>query len=165
MAKSKKKIEEQRTSKKVIARNRRARYDYHIEDTYEAGLALTGTEVKSLREGRASLTDGFGLIFQNEAWLEGVYIPEYLQGTWTNHAARRRRKMLLHRDEILRISQKLKESGRTLIPLELYFDGSRAKVEMAVARGKKDWDKRQALREKQDAREAQRAMSLRRNMD
>lgn len=149
---------------KTIAKNRKARYDYHIEETYEAGLVLTGTEVKSLREGRASLTDGFGLIFQGEAWLEGVYIPEYLQGTWTNHAARRRRKMLLHKDEILKISHKLKESGRTLVPLELYFDGSRVKAEIAVARGKKDWDKRQALREKQDAREAQRAMSLRRNM-
>lgn len=148
--------------RKTIAKNRRARYEYHIEDTYEAGLVLTGTEVKSLREGRASLTDGFGLIFQGEAWLENVHIPEYLQGTWTNHSARRKRKMLLHKDEILKISHKLKESGRTLVPLELYFDGSRAKVEIAVARGKKDWDKRETLRRKQDEREAQRAMSLRR---
>lgn len=159
------KAEKDQPAKKVIARNRRARYDYLIEDTYEAGLVLTGTEVKSLREGRASLTDGFGLIFQNEAWLEGVYVPEYAQGTWTNHSARRRRKMLLHRDEIVKISHKLKESGRTLIPLELYFDGSRVKVEIAVARGKKDWDKRQALREKQDNRDAQRAMSLRRHLE
>ena len=148
--------------RKTIAKNRRARYEYHIEDIYEAGLVLTGTEVKSLREGRASLTDGFGLIFQGEAWLENVHIPEYLQGTWTNHSARRRRKMLLHKDEILKISHKLKESGRTLVPMELYFDGSRAKVEIAVARGKKDWDKRETLRRKQDEREAQRAMSLRR---
>ena len=148
--------------RKTIAKNRRARYEYHIEDTYEAGLVLTGTEVKSLREGRASLTDGFGLIFQGEAWLENVHIPEYLQGTWTNHSARRKRKMLLHKDEILKISHKLKESGRTLVPLELYFDGSRAKVEIAVARGKKDWGKRETLRRKQDEREAQRAMSLRR---
>lgn len=152
------------TGKKTIAKNRKARHDYHIEDTYEAGLVLTGTEVKSLREGRASLTDGFALIFQGEAWLENVYIPEYLQGTWTNHSARRKRKLLLHKAEILKISHKLKESGRTLVPLELYFDGSRVKVEIAVARGKKDWDKRQTLREKQDQREAQRAMSLRRNM-
>ena len=148
--------------RKTIAKNRRARHEYHIEDTYEAGLVLTGTEVKSLREGRASLTDGFGLIFQGEAWLENVHIPEYLQGTWTNHSARRKRKMLLHKDEIHKISLKLKESGRTLVPLELYFDGSRAKVEIAVARGKKDWDKRETLRRKQDEREAQRAMSLRR---
>ncbi len=148
--------------RKTIAKNRRARHEYHIEDTYEAGLVLTGTEVKSLREGRASLNDGFGLIFQGEAWLENVHIPEYLQGTWTNHSARRKRKMLLHKDEILKISHKLKESGRTLVPLELYFDGSRAKVEIAVARGKKDWDKRETLRRKQDEREAQRAMSLRR---
>ena len=144
------------TGKKVIARNRKARHDYHIEDTWEAGLVLTGTEVKSLREGRASLTDGFALIFQNEAWLENVYIPEYLQGTWTNHSARRRRKLLLHREEILRISQKVKESGRTLVPLELYFDGSRVKVEIALAKGKREWDKRQALREAQDKREAER---------
>lgn len=154
----------EKTGKKTIAKNRKARHDYHIEDTYEAGLVLTGTEVKSLREGRASLTDGFALLFQGEAWLENVYIPEYLQGSWTNHAARRKRKLLLHKSEILKISHKLKETGRTLVPLELYFDGSRVKVEIAVARGKKDWDKRQALREKQDQREAQRAMSLRRNM-
>ncbi|WP_433913745.1 SsrA-binding protein SmpB [Brevibacterium litoralis] len=150
---------EAKGDKKSIVRNKKARFDYHIEDTYEAGLVLTGTEVKSLREGRASLVDGFGLIFQGEAWLENAYIPEYLQGTWTNHAARRRRKMLLHREEIRRIDQKIKEPGRTLVPLELYFDGSRVKVEIAVARGKQDWDKRQTLREKQDNREAQRAMS------
>lgn len=144
--------------KKVIATNRKARYDYHILDTWEAGLVLTGTEVKSLREGRASLRDGFGLIFQNEAWLEGVFIPEYTQGTWTNHTARRRRKLLLHRDEILKISQKVKESGRTLVPLELYFDGSRVKVAIALAKGKREWDKRQTLREAQDKREAERAI-------
>ncbi|MCQ9367320.1 SsrA-binding protein SmpB [Brevibacterium sp. 91QC2O2] len=151
--------------KKVVARNRRARYDYHIEETFEAGLVLTGTEVKSLREGRASLTDAFGLIFQDEAWLEQAYIPEYLQGSWTNHSARRRRKMLLHRDEILKIEQKLGESGRTLVPLEIYFLGSRVKVEIAIAKGKKDWDKRQAIKERQDNLEARRAMSdaLRKN--
>lgn len=152
------------TGRKSIARNRKALHEYHIEDTYEAGLVLTGTEVKSLREGRANLTDGFALIFQGEAWLEHVFIPEYAQGTWTNHSARRRRKLLLHKQEILKISQKIKESGKTLVPLELYFDGSRVKVEIAIAKGKKDWDKRQALREKQDKREAERAMkaSLRR---
>ncbi|MDN6605388.1 SsrA-binding protein SmpB [Brevibacterium sp.] len=146
------------TGKKVIARNRKAHHDYHILDTWEAGLVLAGTEVKSLREGRASLRDGFALIFQGEAWLEGVYIPEYTQGTWTNHTARRRRKLLLHRDEILKISQKVKESGRTLVPLELYFDGSRVKVAIALAKGKREWDKRQTLREAQDKREAERAI-------
>lgn len=144
--------------RKSIARNRKALHEYHIEETFEAGLVLTGTEVKSLREGRANLTDGFGLIFQGEAWLEHAYIPEYTQGTWTNHSARRRRKMLLHKAEILRISQKVREAGHTLIPLELYFDGSRVKVEIAIARGKREWDKRQTLREKQDKREAERAM-------
>ena len=149
--------------KKVVARNRRASFDYHLEEEFEAGLVLTGTEVKSLREGRASITDGYAHIDRGEAWIENIYIPEYLQGTWTNHAARRKRKMLLHKAEIIKISQKLKESGRTLVPLELYFSGSRVKISFALAKGKKDWDKRQALREKQDKREAERAMSLRQN--
>ena len=166
MAKTKKKKVAQKNSDghRSIARNRRARYDYHIEDTYEAGLVLTGTEVKSLRMGKASLTDSFGIIFQGEAWLENANIPEYVQGTWTNHAAKRRRKLLLHRYEILKISHKLKETGRTLIPLELYFSGSLVKVEIAVARGKKEYDKRQAIKERQDKREAQRAMSLRQHL-
>src|SRR5699024_8285519 len=133
--------------KKVIARNGKARQDYHIEDTWEAGLVLPATEVKSLREGRGSLSDGVALILRNEAWLENVYIPEYAQGTRTNHSARRRRELLLHREEILKLSQKVKESGRTLVPLELYFDGSLVKAEIALAKGKREWDKRQALRE------------------
>lgn len=145
----------------VVATNRRARHDYLIEDTFEAGMVLTGTEVKSLRMGRASLVDGYALVFQGEVWLEGVHIPEYLQGTWNNHASRRRRKLLLHAHEIDKIAGKLRESGRTLVPLQLYFLDGRAKVEIALAKGKREYDKRQALREKQDAREAQRAMSLR----
>lgn len=146
------------SGRKVVATNRKARHNYHILDTYEAGLVLMGTEVKSLREGRASLIDGFASLTNEEMWLEHVYIPEYLNGSWTNHSARRRRKLLLHREEIEKIAQKTRESGFTIVPLQLYFLDGRAKVEIAVAKGKRDYDKRQALREQQDNREAQRAM-------
>ncbi len=144
---------------KVVASNRKARHDYHLEDVFEAGLVLTGTEVKSLRAGRASLVDGYGSIEGGEAWLENVHIPEYTQGTWNNHNTRRRRKMLLNRDEIDKLAGKIKESGYTLVPLSIYFKDGRAKVEIALGRGKKDYDKRHALKEAQDKREAARAVS------
>ncbi|MCE1178501.1 MAG: SsrA-binding protein SmpB [Micrococcales bacterium] len=147
--------------RKVVASNRKARHDYLIEDTYEAGIALMGTEVKSLRMGRASLIDGFAQFKDGELWLEGVHIPEYVQGTWTNHTPRRRRKLLLHRHELGRLEHKTREAGHTIVPLALYFKDGRAKVEIAVAKGKKAHDKRHALREKQDEREAQRALSTR----
>jgi len=147
--------------KQVVATNRKARHDYTIEDTYEAGLVLSGTEVKSLRMGRASLVDGYGYIDGGEAWLDAVHIPEYTQGTWTNHPPRRKRKMLLHKAQIIKISQKTKEGGYTLVPLSIYFSDGRAKVELAVAKGKREYDKRHTLREKQDKREAERAMRLR----
>ena len=124
---------------------------------------LTGTEVKSLRAGRASLTDGFAQIQDGEIWLHGVHIPEYTQGTWTNHEPRRPRKVLMHRKEIDRFASKVAERGLTIVPLELYFKDGRVKVEIGVARGKKNYDKRQTLRERQDRREADRAMSLRAN--
>jgi SsrA-binding protein len=146
---------------KAVATNRRARHDYHIEDVYEAGLVLTGTEVKTLREGRASLTDGFASIERGEAYLENVHIPEFFQGSWTNHLTRRKRKLLLHRDEIEKLARKVKESGFTLVPLSLYFKDGRAKVEIALAKGKKEYDKRHSLKEAQDKREAQRAVSTR----
>jgi SsrA-binding protein len=141
----------------VIARNRRARHDYHIEDVVEAGLVLTGTEVKSLRAGRASLTDGFAQISDGEMWLYGVHIPEYAQGTWTNHEPRRPRKLLLHRREIDKLASEIAERGFTLVPLSLYFTGGRAKVELALARGKRTYDKRQDLAQRDAAREVQRA--------
>ncbi|MCQ4042510.1 SsrA-binding protein SmpB [Streptantibioticus rubrisoli] len=147
------------TGRKLIAQNKKARHDYHILDTYEAGLVLTGTEVKSLRQGRASLVDGFAQLDGGEAWLHNVHIPEYSQGTWTNHSARRKRKLLLHRAEIDKLIGKTQETGHTLVPLQLYFKDGRAKVEIALAKGKKDYDKRQTLREKQDRREAERAIS------
>lgn len=146
------------SGRKVVATNRKARHDYLISDTYEAGLALMGTEVKSLREGKANLTDGFATFYGDELWLEAVYIPEYLNGSWTNHSARRRRKLLLHRAELIKISHKTREAGFTIVPLQLYFLDGKAKVEIALAKGKREYDKRQALREAQDSREAQRAM-------
>ncbi|MER6001282.1 SsrA-binding protein SmpB [Nonomuraea sp. NPDC051941] len=146
------------TGRKVIAQNKRARHDYLLEDTFEAGLVLQGTEVKSLREGRASLVDGYASIDGDEAWLLNVHIPEYSQGTWTNHAARRKRKLLLHRKEIDKLAAKTKEGGLTIVPLTLYFKDGRAKVEIALARGKKDWDKRQSLAEQQAKREMARAL-------
>ena len=151
------------TGRKLVASNRKARHDYHIEDTFEAGLALQGTEVKALRAGRCSLVDGYAQFSGDELWLEGVHIPEYTQGTWTNHAPRRRRKLLLHRDELTKIAAKTRESGRTVVPLAVYFKDGRAKVEIALATGKKLYDKRQALRERQDKREADRAMHSRSN--
>ncbi len=147
--------------RKVVAQNRKARYDYHVEDTYEAGLVLTGTEVKSLRAGRASLVDGFAEVDAGELWLQGVHIPEYTQGTWTNHEPRRRRKLLLHRLEIERLSARVAERGLTIVPLSLYFKDGRAKVEIALARGKRTYDKRQALAAKEAKREAQRALGQR----
>ncbi len=147
--------------RKLIAQNKKARHDYHIEDTYEAGLVLTGTEVKSLRQGRASLVDGFAEVHEREIWLHGVHIPEYTQGTWTNHAARRKRKLLLHRDEIDKIERRVNEKGLTVVPLALYFVDGRAKVELALAKGKKSWDKRASIAERTAKREAEQAVGRR----
>ena len=147
--------------RKVIAQNRKARHDFTIEDVYEAGMVLVGTEVKSLRAGRASLVDGYALFENGEIWLRGVNIPEYNEGSWTNHAPTRARKLLLNRQEISKIENKLKESGLTFIPLSLYFNDGKAKVEIAIARGRKNYDKRQAIAEKDAKREAQRATGRR----
>jgi SsrA-binding protein len=147
--------------RKLIAQNRKARHDYHVEDTWEAGLVLMGTEVKSLRQGRATLGDGFAEVDDHEVWLHGVHIPEYTQGTWTNHASRRRRKLLLNKAEIAKIERKITDKGYTLVPLSLYFKDGRAKVEIALARGKKSYDKRHALAERQADREKQQAIGRR----
>ncbi|MDO5721432.1 MAG: SsrA-binding protein SmpB [Actinomycetaceae bacterium] len=143
---------------KTIARNRRAKHDYFIEDTLEAGLVLTGTEVKALRMARASLNEAWVEIFDGEAWLRQANIPEYSQGTWNNHAPTRKRKLLMHRAEIIKFAQRAQAKGYTIVPLELYFIGGRAKLLIGLGKGKQEWDKRQALREAQDNREAQRAM-------
>jgi SsrA-binding protein len=148
--------------KKIIASNRRARHDYTIEDTVEAGLVLTGTEVKSLRAGRANLAEGFGLISDDEAWLHGVHIPEYTQGTWTNHEPRRVRKLLLHRKQIDKWASSVSERGLTIVPLSLYFSGGKVKVELGLARGKRAYDKRQAIAKRDAAREIERAFRRRR---
>lgn len=145
------------TGRKLVAQNRRARYDYHIDDTWEAGLVLTGTEVKSLRAGRASLVDGYAQVRDGELWLMGVHIPEYTQGSWTNHEPRRPRKLLLHRREIDRLMGKSEEQGFTIVPLSLYFKDGKAKIEIALARGKRAYDKRQAIAKREAAREMQRA--------
>ncbi|MFG2722625.1 SsrA-binding protein SmpB [Streptomyces sp. NPDC048416] len=159
MAKNTGKDKEKDSKRKIVAQNKKARHDYLIIDTYECGLVLTGTEVKSLRQGRASLVDGFVQIDGGEAWLHNVHVPEYAQGTWTNHSARRKRKLLLHRIEIDKLESKSGESGHTIVPLALYFKDGRAKIEIALAKGKKEYDKRQTLREKQDRRETDRAIS------
>lgn len=152
------------TGKKVVASNKKARHDYLIIDTYEAGMMLTGSEVKSLRMGRASLTDGYVFIERGEAWLDAAYIPEYLNGSWTNHAPRRKRKLLLHRQQIDKLYMKTREGGYTIVPLQIYFLDGRAKVEIALAKGKKEYDKRQTLRERQDQREADRAIASRKRL-
>src|ERR687888_630919 len=142
--------------RKVIVTNRKARHDYAILDTFEAGIVLQGTEVKSLREGRASLTDAFATVDDGEVWLRNVHIPEYVQGTWTNHAPRRTRKLLLHRKEIIRLIGKSKESGLSLVPLSMYFKDGKVKVELALAKGKKSYDKRQDLAKRDAQREIRR---------
>jgi SsrA-binding protein len=149
------------TGRKIIASNRKARHDYSILETVEAGVMLTGTEVKSLRLGRASLVDGFASIDNGEVFLHGVHIPEYDQGSWTNHEPRRVRKLLLHRDEIDRLLGKTREGGLTLVPLALYFSAGKVKVELALARGKRAYDKRQDLARRDADREISRAMGRR----
>jgi SsrA-binding protein len=145
--------------RKVIAQNKKARHDYSIADVIECGLVLTGTEVKSLRAGRASLIDGFAMVNNGELWLMGVHIPEYTEGTWTNHTPRRDRKLLVHKNELNKLIGKLKDSGTTLVPLQLYFKGGKAKVEIAVAKGKKAHDKREAIKEREADREVSRVVS------
>ena len=145
----------------MVAQNRRARHDYHLSDHFEAGLVLTGTEVKSLRSGRASLADAFATVDDGEVWLRNAYIPEYAFGTWTNHAARRNRKLLLHRREIDKLEKALSGSGRTIVPLALYYLDGYAKVELAVGTGKKAWDKRQTIAERDANRDAARELAAR----
>ena len=147
--------------KKVIAQNKKARHDYAIQEVYECGIVLSGTEVKSLRAGRASLVDGFAMVNNGEMWLSGVHIPEYTEGTWNNHPPRRERKLLLHKKEITKLSGLTKQGGLTLVPLSLYFKDGKAKIELALAKGKKAHDKRATLMEQQATREVNRELSRR----
>jgi len=147
--------------KKIIAQNKKARHDYAIQEVYECGIVLSGTEVKSLRAGRASLVDGFAMVNNGEMWLSGVHIPEYTEGTWNNHPPRRERKLLLHKKEITKLLGLTKQGGLTLIPLSLYFKDGKAKIELALAKGKKAHDKRATLMEQQATREVNRELSRR----
>lgn len=147
--------------RKVVATNRKARHDYTVLDVYEAGIALRGTEVKSLRAGHVSLNDAFALVTDGEVWLRGLHIQEYDFGSWTNHEPRRARKLLLHRSEIERLVGKTRESGLTLVPLSLYFSGGLCKVELALVRGKAKHDKREAMAERDAKREAERIVGRR----
>jgi SsrA-binding protein len=144
---------------KIIATNRKARHDYHIDDTFEAGMALTGTEIKSIRAGRVSLRDSFAVVKEGELWLMNAHIAPYDPGTYANHEPRRPRKLLMHRREINRITGQLQEKGFTLVPLRLYLKNNLAKVELGLARGKKQYDKRAALRQKETRREIDRAVA------
>ncbi|HEX4247646.1 MAG TPA: SsrA-binding protein SmpB [Pseudonocardia sp.] len=151
----------QERGQKVIVSNRKARHDYSIVDTYEAGIMLQGTEVKSLRLGRASLVDAFATVDDGEIFLRNLHIPEYTQGSWTNHAPRRTRKLLLHRSEIERLIGKTREGGLTLVPLSMYFSDGKVKVELALAKGKKSWDKRSDMAKRDAQREISRVVGRR----
>ena len=144
---------------KLIARNRKARHEYHILETLEAGLVLTGTEVKSLRNGKAALGDAYAMIDGSEAWLHHLHIGQYDQGNRNNHEPLRKRKLLLHKKELRRLIGKIREKGLALIPLKLYFVDGWAKVELGLARGKKSHDKRHDIAKRDAERDMQRAMS------
>ncbi|MCU1689494.1 MAG: tmRNA-binding protein SmpB [Jatrophihabitantaceae bacterium] len=145
--------------RKAIATNRRARHIYTVLETVEAGIALVGNEVKSLRLGRATLGDAFAIVDNSEMWLHNLHIAEYAMGSWTNHATRRTRKLLLHRSEILKWEQRVRESGLSMVPLSLYLNDGKVKVELALVKGKKSWDKRQDLAERDAQRDIERAFS------
>ncbi len=147
--------------RKAIATNRKARHNYSIVDVFEAGISLVGTEVKSLREGKASLVDAFATVDDGEIWLRGLHIPEYTQGSWTNHAPRRTRKLLLHKSEIERLIGKTREGSLTLVPLSMYFSNGYVKVELALAKGKQAHDKRQDLAKRDMEREVTRELGRR----
>ena len=150
------------TGRIMVTQNRKAFHDYHIGERFEAGLVLTGTEVKSLRAGRASLVDAFASVDEGEVWLRQAHIPEYAYGTWRKgHEPRRTRKLLLNRREITKLERETGQSGKTIVPLSIYFKDGYAKVEIAVATGKHEWDKREAIAKRDADREARRALASR----
>ena len=159
---NKKKVDEAtRRNNQVVATNRKARHNYAILDTFEAGVALMGTEVKALRDGTASLVDAFATVDDGEIWLRNLHIPEYHHGSWTNHAPRRNRKLLLHRSEIDNLIGKIRDGNLTLVPLSLYFTNGKVKVELALARGKQAHDKRQDMAKRDAEREVTRELGRR----
>lgn len=143
---------------KIISENRRARYDYFIEEKMEAGIILTGTEIKSIRSGRVNLKDGFAEVSSGELWLNAVHISPYEQGNRFNHEPLRRRKLLLHRSEIIKITSKIQKQGMTLIPLKIYLVRGMAKIELGLCRGKKLYDKRQDIAERDAKRDIDRSL-------
>ncbi len=147
-----------RGSKQIVATNRKARHDYSIIEVFEAGVALQGTEVKSLRLGQASLADAFATVDDGEVWLHNMHVPEYVQGSWTNHDPRRKRKLLLHRQQIDRLVGKIRDGNLALVPMSVYFSDGRVKVELALARGKRAYDKRQDMARRDAQREVVRAL-------
>jgi SsrA-binding protein len=157
----KKEAEQTRRNNQVVATNRKARHNYAILETFEAGVALMGTEVKSLRDGQASLADAFATVDDGEIWLRNLHIPEYHHGSWTNHAPRRNRKLLMHRSQIDNLIGKIRDGNLTLVPLKLYFTGGKVKVELALARGKQTHDKRQDMARRDANREVTRELGRR----
>ncbi len=155
------KDDKSKSNNKIVASNRKARHNYSILETFEAGIQLVGTEVKSLRDGQASLADAFATVDDGEIWLRNVHIPEYHHGTWTNHAPRRNRKLLLHRSQIDQLVGKVRDGNLTLVPLSLYFTDGKVKVELALARGKQAHDKRQDIAKRDAAREVVRELGRR----
>jgi SsrA-binding protein len=147
--------------RQILATNRKARHNYSILDVFEAGVVLLGTEVKSLRDGKASLADAFATVDDGEVWLRNLHIPEYHHGTWTNHEPRRTRKLLLHRRQIDALIGKIRDGNLALIPLKLYFSEGKVKVEIALARGKRTHDKRQDMARRDAQREVVRELSRR----
>lgn len=145
----------------VLATNRRARHDYHILETYECGVVLVGTEIKSLREGKVSIADAFATVDEGEVWLRNLHIPEYSLGSWTNHSPKRTRKLLLHRREIDSLMGKVRDGNRTLVPLQLYLRDGRVKLELGLAQGKQDYDKRQDIKRRTEEREITRELGRR----
>jgi len=143
----------------VVVRNRKAQHEYHISETLEAGLALTGTEVKSVRAGRVTLAGGFVVVENGEAWLRDVHINPYEQGSYTNVDPDRRRKLLLHRREIDKLALRTRDAGWTLVPLAVYFKRGKAKLEVGIARGKRDYDKRESIRQRDAVRERDRSLA------
>lgn len=156
MAKSKKTAT--KTSPGRVATNRKARHDYTIVDNWEAGIVLVGTEVKAIRDAKVSIVDSFATIDDGEVWLHNLYIGEYDRGSWTNHAPRRKRKLLLHKKEIMKLHNQVHQTSYTLVPLSLYFTGGKVKVDLALARGKQAHDKRHSLMEKQSQRDTAREL-------
>ena len=149
------------SNNRTVATNRKARHNYSILDTYEAGIQLVGTEVKSLREGQASLADAFATVDDGEIWLRNLHIPEYHHGSWTNHTPRRNRKLLLHRGQIDNLIGRIRDGNLTLVPLSLYFSDGKVKVELALARGKEARDKRQDIAKRDADREITRELGRR----